>query len=164
MLLDIYIHVYDEVYLQTLYMRVQHHAQYIPASKSGGAEVVSQDKLSRGWGRESTVKLCRTPPARFSRQRNTTSILTMRMRKAIHQHVAGLSEDTHSDGSEDEESLETEPCPCLFYKAQQPSAMATLDHCRTQHNVDLLSIATRLGRPDTPLHTHTHTHTQRVLS
>ena len=57
-------------------------------------------------------------------------------------HLPG--EDDYS--SEDEEaSLETEPCPCLFCKTVQSSAMSTLDHCRTAHNVDLIYISTQLG-------------------
>lgn len=52
------------------------------------------------------------------------------------------------DDEEDveEEDVTAEPCPCLFCSAEQPSALATLDHCKTEHGVDLLLIATKLGR------------------
>ena len=47
---------------------------------------------------------------------------------------------------EEEEVLSSEPCLCLFCSSEQLSATATLDHCRKEHGVDLLLIATKLGR------------------
>lgn len=56
--------------------------------------------------------------------------------------------DDIEDDEEDveEEDVTAEPCPCLFCSAEQPSAQATLAHCKTEHGVDLLLIATELGR------------------
>ena len=56
-----------------------------------------------------------------------------------------LNGDGVEDVEDDEEDLSPELCPCLFCEARQSSAMATLNHCRTEHGVDLLSIAAKLG-------------------
>ena len=54
--------------------------------------------------------------------------------------------DTEDVEEEEEEVLSSEPCLCLFCSSEQLSATATLDHCRKEHGVDLLLIATKLGR------------------
>lgn len=56
------------------------------------------------------------------------------------------------DEEVEEEDVTAEPCPCLFCSTVQPSALATLDHCKAEHNVDLASIATKLGRHGRDLH------------
>jgi hypothetical protein len=56
-----------------------------------------------------------------------------------------LNGDGVEDAEGEEEDLSPEPCPCVFCEARQSSAMATLNHCRTEHGVDLLSIAAKLG-------------------
>ena len=64
---------------------------------------------------------------------------------ALHQPT-GEDDYSWSEEEDEEASLETEPCLCLFCKTIQSSAMSTIDHCRTEHNVDLLYISTQLGR------------------
>ena len=55
-----------------------------------------------------------------------------------------LEEEEEEEG--EEELLKTEPCLCLFCKTEQASATAILDHCRTEHGVNLPSITAQLGR------------------
>ena len=50
------------------------------------------------------------------------------------------------DVEDEEEDLSPELCLCLFSEVRQSSTMATLNHCRTEHVVDLLSTAAKLGR------------------
>ena len=56
------------------------------------------------------------------------------------------------NGEEEEEEeedadLSGELCLCLFCSSEQASAATTLDHCKTEHDIDLLLlVATKLGR------------------
>lgn len=56
----------------------------------------------------------------------------------------GVEEEDTEDV--EDEDVTAEPCPCLFCSAVQPSALATLDHCKAEHSVDLTLIAAKLGR------------------
>lgn len=57
----------------------------------------------------------------------------------------GEDADSLEEDEEEEESWKSEPCRCLFCESEQDSALATLKHCRTDHGVDLVSTAAKLG-------------------
>ena len=74
-----------------------------------------------------------------------------------------LNGDDIEDVEDEEEDLNPDPCPCLFCEAHQTSANATLDHCATEHGVDLPSIAGQLGRRVCLLHDSHYSDTSHRL-
>lgn len=73
----------------------------------------------------------------------TSEVEFTRVLERMSELLNGLVEDDGEDV--EEEDVTPEPCLCLFCSAVQPSALVTLDHCKTEHGVDLLLIATELG-------------------
>ena len=61
--------------------------------------------------------------------------------------MSGSEEEVEEQEQEEVEVEvgEGDACLCLFCSKEQPSASDTLDHCRAEHDVDLLDAAAKLG-------------------
>lgn len=81
---------------------------------------------------------------------NTGGYAAMSEKRSEEAVEEGEGEEEEEEGEEEEEEEEIiTSCLCLFCNREQRSAGDTLEHCRTEHGVDVVGIATQLGEPDT---------------